>query len=156
MMMDSDLANAMQAAHEARRPTDDRGGSIGLIWRRYTLNGKKLVWHGGTTAGFRSQIVFDPERKVGAIVLSNSNDYGDNLATDQEGPRVVEQMGPLAVEVGEHHRLVGTGLVLEGQEAHRLLLAGRHRLSRDQPTGKADLAVLEAGDIDRIDPPDLG
>jgi beta-lactamase class C len=45
----------------------------GLGWRVFNLNGRDIVYHGGYVEGFRSEIAFDPESKIGIAVLFNSN-----------------------------------------------------------------------------------
>jgi beta-lactamase class C len=49
------------------------GTYYGLGWRVFTLNGHDIVYHGGYVEGFRSEIAFDPETKIGIAVLFNSN-----------------------------------------------------------------------------------
>lgn len=45
----------------------------GLGWRVFNVNGRDIVYHGGYVEGFRSEIAFDPESKIGIAVLFNSN-----------------------------------------------------------------------------------
>jgi beta-lactamase class C len=45
----------------------------GLGWRVFNLNGRDIVYHGGYVEGFRTEIAFDPESKIGIAVLFNSN-----------------------------------------------------------------------------------
>ena len=45
----------------------------GLGWRVFNINGRDLIYHGGYVEGFRSEIAFDPESKIGIAVLFNSN-----------------------------------------------------------------------------------
>lgn len=45
----------------------------GLGWRVFNVEGRDLVYHGGYVEGFRSEIAFDPESKIGIAVLFNSN-----------------------------------------------------------------------------------
>jgi beta-lactamase class C len=45
----------------------------GLGWRVFNVEGHDLVYHGGYVEGFRSEIAFDPESKIGIAVLFNSN-----------------------------------------------------------------------------------
>jgi len=45
----------------------------GLGWRVFNVKGHDLVYHGGYVEGFRSEIAFDPESKVGIAVMFNSN-----------------------------------------------------------------------------------
>jgi CubicO group peptidase (beta-lactamase class C family) len=93
---DPGLEVAMRAAHEPQRPMGGEESGVGLAWRSYTLNGRPLVWHGGATGGFRAVIVFDPERRVGAVVLTNSAGYQDNLGTDlvvHDPPPAIQEIG---------------------------------------------------------------
>lgn len=45
----------------------------GLGWRIFNLNGRDIVYHGGYVEGYRTEIAFDPESKIGIAVLFNSN-----------------------------------------------------------------------------------
>jgi len=45
----------------------------GLGWRVFHLKEHEVVYHGGYVEGFRSEIAFDPESKIGIAVLFNSN-----------------------------------------------------------------------------------
>jgi len=45
----------------------------GLGWRIFTIRGRDIVYHGGYVEGFRSEIAFDPESKIGIAVLFNSS-----------------------------------------------------------------------------------
>lgn len=45
----------------------------GLGWRVFHLKEHEVVYHGGYVEGFRSEIAFDPESKIGIVVLFNSN-----------------------------------------------------------------------------------
>ncbi|MGD8700599.1 MAG: serine hydrolase domain-containing protein, partial [Gemmatimonadales bacterium] len=49
-----------------------RGLGFGL-WRQGT---RTLVGHGGWVGGYRTQIAFDPEAKIGVVVLTNSDERG--------------------------------------------------------------------------------
>jgi hypothetical protein len=52
---------------------------VGLNWLTRTVGQNRIVWHNGGTAGFRTFIGFDPERQVGAVVLSNSAQGIDDI-----------------------------------------------------------------------------
>lgn len=57
-----------------RRNWKDLGRTYyGLGWRVFNLDGRDIVYHGGYVEGFRSEIAFDPESKIGIAVLFNSN-----------------------------------------------------------------------------------
>ena len=45
----------------------------GYGWRSYDYAGHRIVGHHGGVAGFRSLIMFDPQRKSGVVALWNSN-----------------------------------------------------------------------------------
>lgn len=69
---------------EIQRPrvlTDRRRSAFGqamgtsqyaLGWRDYNYHGNKLVGHQGAVRGYRSAILFDPQRKTGIAVMWNS------------------------------------------------------------------------------------
>jgi beta-lactamase class C len=44
----------------------------GMGWRIFEYDGHKIVYHGGYVKGYRAEIGFDPENKVGICVLFNS------------------------------------------------------------------------------------
>ena len=44
----------------------------GMGWRIFEYNGHKIVYHGGYVKGYRAEIGFDPDKKVGICVLFNS------------------------------------------------------------------------------------
>jgi beta-lactamase class C len=45
----------------------------GLGWRSYDYVGHRIIGHRGGVAGYRSLILFDPEKKSGVVALWNSN-----------------------------------------------------------------------------------
>jgi beta-lactamase class C len=45
----------------------------GLGWRIFKTNGHNIVYHGGYVEGFRTEIAFDPETKIGIAIMFNSN-----------------------------------------------------------------------------------
>jgi len=70
-VLKSSSLREMQRVHWLR-PNWKGGWGIGFsVWRENDLT---LVGHGGWVAGNRSQIVFIPEKKIGVIVLANSDD----------------------------------------------------------------------------------
>jgi CubicO group peptidase (beta-lactamase class C family) len=54
--------------------------SYGMGWLVYDHRGKKVLSHGGLIDGFRSQITFLPEEKLGIAVLTNLHDTRANAA----------------------------------------------------------------------------
>jgi hypothetical protein len=75
---ETDLERAMQAAHEPRRPWGRGSSRIGLAWNNTSTRGRRIIEHGGNTNGFSSFIAFDPEERVGVVMLSNADRYSDN------------------------------------------------------------------------------
>ena len=56
------------------------------VWKRY---GVRIVWHNGVTGGYWSFIGFDPVKKIGAVVLSNTRFDNDAIglhAIDHDWP----------------------------------------------------------------------
>ncbi len=56
------------------------------VWNRY---GSRIIWHNGVTGGYWSFIGFDPVKKTGAVVLSNTRFDNDAIglhAIDPDWP----------------------------------------------------------------------
>jgi D-alanyl-D-alanine-carboxypeptidase/D-alanyl-D-alanine-endopeptidase len=74
------LNRALHDTHASRRPTTIPNMTIGLAWHILTTPaGKTIVWHNGGTGGYRSFIGFDPARRVGVAVLTNSMVGADDI-----------------------------------------------------------------------------
>ena len=67
------LAPAMGAQVSIRRPTlpSMSGMEIAYNWFIQTKNGNSIIWHNGSTPGYRTYIGFDPKSRAGVVVLSN-------------------------------------------------------------------------------------
>ena len=74
----SRLERSMRASHEVRKSVSAQMG-IGLNWHVRSVGDEKIVWHNGGTAGFRTFIGFDPDKGVGAVVLTNSGHGADDI-----------------------------------------------------------------------------
>lgn len=59
--------------HYRRNWTNLEKAYYGLGWRVFNVKGHDVVYHGGYVEGFRSEVAFDPESKVGIAVMFNSN-----------------------------------------------------------------------------------
>ena len=67
------LGPVLAMTHEKRFQTAQPPLSIGLAWHRLVSpHGDTLLMHDGGTAGYLTFIGFDPVRRVGVVVLSNS------------------------------------------------------------------------------------
>jgi len=58
--------------------TDTPGLSYGMGWRVGEEQGERIVFHTGTTSGFKNVMLWVPSRKLGVIVLTNRR-QGDPL-----------------------------------------------------------------------------
>ncbi|HEX2080242.1 MAG TPA: serine hydrolase domain-containing protein [Longimicrobium sp.] len=77
---DTELERAMRVAQRAHQQYPEN--ALGLAWAIRTVNGRTIVSHGGGTGGFSTMIAFDPERRAGFVMLTNTGDFGDDLAMD--------------------------------------------------------------------------
>ena len=67
------------------------GMRIGLGWHVIGPDSSAVIWHNGGTGGYHTFIGFDPRRKVGVVVLSNST-----LPIDDIGFHVLNPSAALA------------------------------------------------------------
>ena len=83
---DSPLAPAMRKRMlEVRRPAGQ--SEIGLGWLIYSTDGREIAWHNGGTGGFRSFVGFDPEERIGVVVLSNACSGVDDIGFHLLNPK---------------------------------------------------------------------
>lgn len=88
-LQETPLSKAMVSMTAARRKTDAPGVDIALGWHVSDVNGREIVWHNGGTGGYRSFVGFDPKRRTGVVVLSNTftpegiDDIGLHLLDDR-------------------------------------------------------------------------
>jgi len=88
------LAPALAAEISIRRPTLPSmvGMEIAYTWHIQTKDGKSIIWHNGSSPGYRAYIGFDPKRGAGVVVLSNC--FSPTL-TDDIGRHLLDQSYPL-------------------------------------------------------------
>jgi CubicO group peptidase (beta-lactamase class C family) len=67
---ESPLAPAMKAMLEFCRPLGK--AKIGLGWFIFPNDGREIAMHDGGTGGFCAFIAYDPEERIGVVVLSNA------------------------------------------------------------------------------------
>jgi D-alanyl-D-alanine-carboxypeptidase/D-alanyl-D-alanine-endopeptidase len=72
---ESPLAPAMKAMLEVRRPAGE--AKVGLGWMVLSRDGREIAWHNGGTGGFRSFIGYDPNERIGVVILSNAGGVDD-------------------------------------------------------------------------------
>jgi len=88
------LAPAMAAEISIRRPTLPSmvGMEIAYAWHIQNKEGRSIIWHNGSSPGYRAYIGFDPKSRTGVVVLSNC--YSPTL-TDDIGRHLLDQSYPL-------------------------------------------------------------
>lgn len=90
-LTDTPLKAAMRRMRSVRRETGVPDLEIAMAWHIWKKYGTELVWHNGGTAGYRSFIGFDAQKKRGVVVLANT--FLDN---DDVGLHVLESRYPVA------------------------------------------------------------
>jgi CubicO group peptidase (beta-lactamase class C family) len=86
------LAPAMKAMLETRRPAQPPM-ETGLAWLVLKPGSQTIVWHDGGTGGYRSFVGFDPDARVGVVVLANA---GTMVGVDDIGLHLLAPAVPLA------------------------------------------------------------
>ena len=84
------LAPVMAAMLKVRRPTTSPGTEMALGW---VVAGDGIVWHNGSSAGYRTFLGFDPQSRAGVVVLSNT--FTNNGVNDI-GMHLLDARNPLA------------------------------------------------------------
>ncbi len=95
-LMQTPLRPAMRQMLKVQRPGPP-GVEVGLGWHIVDQRGTQAAFHSGQTYGYHSFFAFEPRRKVGVIVLSNSS-----VSIDDLGWRILDypQPAPHAIHVG--------------------------------------------------------
>ncbi len=78
---DNDLGRAIRTAQQVQH-TFPTGQAIGLNWSVREADGRKVISHSGGTGGFNTYIGFDPERRTGIVMLTNTGGFEDDFAVD--------------------------------------------------------------------------
>jgi serine-type D-Ala-D-Ala carboxypeptidase/endopeptidase len=75
------LERAMRDAH-VERAAISATAAIGLGWQIAKSGGRTFVIHGGGTGGFSTYIGFDPDKRVGFVMLTNTTSFRDDIGMD--------------------------------------------------------------------------
>ena len=73
------LPRLMRQMHAVRAPTSRPELSMALGWLIRHVDGRSVIWHNGGTAGYRTWLGFDAQRRKAAVVLTNSAHGADDL-----------------------------------------------------------------------------
>jgi serine-type D-Ala-D-Ala carboxypeptidase/endopeptidase len=140
----SPLERAMRAAHRDQGAFGD-GARIGLGWRLEDRDGRTIVRHGGTSAGFSAMVGFDQDRGVGFVRLTNTGRFPDNiglhLLRTGPPPAVQEVTVPpelLAQYAGTYELAPGTHFYIRLEDDRTLSSQGGQNLVRFPMTATSD------------------
>lgn len=86
------LSDALQLAYRDRTETGEADLFVALGWHISTKYETTVIWHNGQTGGYYSFCGFNPETKMGVVVLTNSSTDIDDV-----GRHVLESKYELAV-----------------------------------------------------------
>ena len=85
------LGQAMELAHQSRAPVAPPNLTIGLNWLIQRTPGGTVIWHNGGTGGYRTFAGFEPTRKIGVVIMTNSSGAG----SDDIGMHLLDPQMPL-------------------------------------------------------------
>jgi serine-type D-Ala-D-Ala carboxypeptidase/endopeptidase len=69
------LAETDKAIQLSHRPTfTEKNYAAGLNWQILTSSNQRLIWQEGNIPGYTSYLLFEPELKLGVVLLSNESD----------------------------------------------------------------------------------
>ena len=88
----------MRNAHEIRN-TVDGDMDIALNWHVMKFGDKRIITHGGGTQGFRAFVGFDPETRVGTVILANSPAAIQDIGLHLINPEIPLSLTPVADRV---------------------------------------------------------
>lgn len=67
------ISKALRASYTNRIETGKPGLSVGLGWHIRNEHGTEIIWHNGGTGGYRSSCGFSLDKKLGVVILTNSD-----------------------------------------------------------------------------------
>jgi D-alanyl-D-alanine-carboxypeptidase/D-alanyl-D-alanine-endopeptidase len=83
------ITPAMRLMYTVHHATESPDMEIMMGWHVWKRYGTRIIWHNGVTGGYWSFIGFDPVKKAGAVVLSNTRFDNDAIglhAIDHDWP----------------------------------------------------------------------
>ena len=119
------LAPAMASMLKGRR--DVGQAEIGLAWFVEKQKGVEIVFHEGSTGGYRSYVGYDPKARVGVVVLSNN---GTGAGVSDIGVHLLNSGVPLLGSEALKPLKERTPIEIDGQLLDRY--AGRYQFPSSQ------------------------
>lgn len=96
-------------------------------WIVHALPEGRVIQHGGTTLGYNSAVMFDPDRQVGLVVLSNQGDQGGSATP-------IGKFGMDLLQGREPRDYFAETTVLREEAAAEAAAAARERIDADTST----------------------
>lgn len=123
-MPESPIERSMRLAQHGFRPGPAPNSRLGLGWMARKRGDWTLLAHGGGTAGYSTYIGFDPDRRAGVVVLTNSGgfDYADFIGRELLDPEWRTEVS-LAPDVLDDY--VGTYRLRDGLDLRITMEDGR-------------------------------
>ena len=106
----SPLRSSMAAMIVTRRPTGTPNLEIALGWHIWTRDGHEIIWHNGSTGGYRTWIGFELKSRTGVVVLSNT---WTTAGVDDIGLHLLDPAVPLAQAAKQPKEVKVDAAVLE-------------------------------------------
>ncbi len=75
----SRVSKALDASHRERHETGQPELYVAWGWHVWTKHATTIIWHNGGTGGYHSFCGFRPDKKIGVVVLANSNEDIDDI-----------------------------------------------------------------------------
>ncbi len=88
-LVSTPITPALRLMHTVHHATNSPDMEIMMGWHVWNRYGARIIWHNGVTGGYWSFIGFDPSKKIGAVVLSNTRFDSDAIglhAIDKDWP----------------------------------------------------------------------
>lgn len=124
------LSPALQRMLAVRHATNTPRFQAGLGWGMVGEDGRQLVYRNGGTPGFSSWIGFDPDRRIGVVVLANTN---TGPGVDDIGMHLLDPANALRASFGREGAEPGTSAAMPAASPQTLQrYVGRYQLSSQQ------------------------
>lgn len=89
------LGRIFESTHAPRASTGSPAMSVGLGWHLLNRPIGPIVWHNGGTGGYRAFLGFDPAKRVGVVLLTNSAITADDVGFHLIDPKFLLSKPPV-------------------------------------------------------------
>ncbi len=90
------LGSVLATTHPTRTQTGNPDVTVGMAWHILKTPGGSVVWHNGGTGGYRTFMGFDQAKRIGVVVLTNSEIGVDDVGLHLIDPAVPVSKPPVA------------------------------------------------------------